>query len=121
LKKKYQQKKEFRLIVCDKRVALISQQKCYSKLKIKFEEEEVLKIVDFWNAMAGKSPYNDVVLDVYFNENNEPRLIECNPGGAWNASGSALFEWKEDFSKIEVNRRPRYAPKYSKQTLDIIH
>ncbi len=48
-------------------------------------------------------PYRYVVLDAFVDDaNNTAHLIECNPWGAWNASGSSLFQLARDFPSSSI-------------------
>jgi hypothetical protein len=54
------------------------------------------------------SPFKSMVLDVWFDEEQDRAfLIECNPWGAWGASGSSLFHWLEDRDKLEGVTTPQ--------------
>lgn len=101
----WDRKREFRVFIYKQQVTAISQytyDKCilsgkssaFAKeigLKIKtYLEKEVLPIVC---AAIGT---NNVVCDIYVNEDSSLRIIEFNSFGYWLAAGSALFNWLTD-------------------------
>jgi hypothetical protein len=109
--KKIDPKYEFRIFICNKKVVAISQQNLYDQYH--YTVDEITNIIHLIkNAdLIHYLPYQEVVCDIFI-ENNNCHLIECNPYGAYSASGSSLFCWikdknlllgKEDFIEFRFN------------------
>jgi hypothetical protein len=92
---------EFRVFVHKHRVVAISQQSWSRQLTLPAPIDTIARsIVSLYDSqLSERLRYTSVVLDVFFDSSlGCARLIECNPWGAWNASGSALFSWIDDFA-----------------------
>ena len=105
----WDRQREFRVFVYKQRVTAISQY-TYDKsmlsgkstamakelgLKIKtYLENDVLPLV------CSKIGTNNVVCDMYVNDNGSLRIIEFNSFGYWLAAGSALFNWLKDKEQL---------------------
>lgn len=91
---------EYRVIVTGGKVVAISQQKFYNGEQLAHTDHErvVSNIVRWWDQEKHSFGYktSDVVADVYVDGDLNVHLIECNPGGPWTHTGSALFHWIED-------------------------
>ena len=99
--------KEFRVIVLNGRIAGISQQLWHKALDWTPDATTFEAIEYLWTQeLAPKFHYGDVVLDVYIDSFNKAKLIECNPGGVWCASGSALFSWVTDLDLLNSDTIP---------------
>lgn len=91
---------EFRVFVYRNKVTAISQQSWSRQLEFATPVPVMAAaIVDLYTkSLTSRLPYHSAVLDVYFDaDKGKATLIECNPWGAWNSSGSSLFRWIEDF------------------------
>lgn len=92
----FDEDREFRVIILNKKVKGISQQKWFKKLNHTNQELEKigLAIVNFFtiNGFYCKDITVDLIVDKDYNVN----LIECNPGGLYSSSGSSLFHWIDD-------------------------
>lgn len=89
--------REFRVIILNRKIAGISQQSWYKSLDWTPDEATFKAIQKLWeDELNAKLYHADVVLDVYIDNLGVARLIECNPGGVWCSSGSALFSWVTD-------------------------
>ena len=98
-----QPENEYRVIVENKKILAISQQKWYTYVGLNTEmvTQDANKIYNWYMENKHRIPYEAVVLDVYVT--NEAHLIECNPGYSWGSSGSALFHWENDKDKLYAN------------------
>lgn len=60
----------------------------------KYLEEEILPKV------CEKIGTDNVVCDIYVNKDMSLRIVEFNSFGYWQAAGSALYHWLDDFDKL---------------------
>lgn len=98
---------EFRVIVNNKRITGISQQQCYKYVNLTKEKmtEYTKSIIDRFNEIKHKFPYNSCVMDMWIDKNKIAHIIEMNPGECWGNSGSGLFHWITDFEKLYSNNK----------------
>ncbi len=91
---------EFRVIIENKRILGISQQRIYQNVDLTTELciRAGNSIQKWYNNIKDSIPFDSVVLDLFvdFEDSNTVNLIECNPGYCWGSSGSALFNWIYD-------------------------
>jgi hypothetical protein len=93
---------EFRVFIYRKNLVAISQQHWYDRKY--FSDDHCNKIAqaihEFSTKLTQCVPFSSVVLDVWVDSNYTAHLIECNPFGAFHASGSSLFHWVNDYSLL---------------------
>lgn len=99
---------EFRLFVHNKKLTAVSQQHCYDVFP--YSDSELKNICTALEKMDETKwdfiRYNSFVADVWYNKKeNTVKLIECNPFGAFSSSGSALFDWIDDFDLLHGNKQ----------------
>lgn len=111
---------EFRVIVIDRKIVAISQQRWYEILwpkicaSMEMELNQCLpkiseSIINLYDKIKNKLDYNSVVLDIYFDfKTHQTHLIECNPGDIWSASGSSLFHWIKDINIFKSDHQNIY-------------
>jgi hypothetical protein len=91
---------EYRVFIYKNKVVAISQQQWFSsKYFSEYHCNQVAQsIQSYYNdKLKARLPYPSVVLDVWVDSNYQTHLIECNPWGCYNASGSSLFHWIKDY------------------------
>ena len=90
---------EFRIFYYQGKVTAISQQKWYQVLQ--FDDVKQICETLIKTVQSSKIPYSCAVIDMFYdNSTSNAHIIEFNPWGAWNASGSALFHWIQDYSVL---------------------
>ena len=104
--------KEFRVFIKDYNIMAISQQYIYEPNKwfqnksIPFMTEKMNKIINYFDKNIKNKLMNisisDTSLDIAF-VNDKLYMIELNPFGKEYSSGSALFNWIDDYNKLYTN------------------
>lgn len=96
-------KTEFRVFVYKKRVTCVSQQHWFRNVGLTDATmtAATLNINDWFEASFKLTlPFTDSILDVWIDSGGMVHLIEINPFGAWASSGSSLFHWVQDYTKL---------------------
>jgi hypothetical protein len=104
--------KEFRVFIKDYKIMAISQQYIYEPNKwfqhksIPFMTEQMNKIIKYFDQNIKNKlmdiSISDTSLDIAF-VNDNLYMIELNPFGKEYSSGSALFNWIDDYDKLYTN------------------
>jgi len=104
--------KEFRVFVYKNQITAISQQHLYesNKLLLELEEDERKDLISTWIDIITNyfnvyvkheiSFLSNYVYDFAILEDDKPYFIEINPFGKEYSSGSSLFHWLTDESKL---------------------
>lgn len=94
--------REFRVFVCNKRVTAISQYDSYNNHGWEQDKDMIHDIVYKTISLYDNTNYfyDNCVMDIYVNVQNDVELIEFNSFGMEMASGSALFEWVKDRNQL---------------------
>lgn len=94
---------EYRLFVNDLKLRAISQ----NDNSIEKEDKSIVynEIVDFYKTMKSKLPYLHTIIDI-IKYNGEWIVLELNPFGAENYSGSGLFNWLYDYNILYFSETP---------------
>jgi hypothetical protein len=90
---------EFRVFIKTHKVIGISQQFIYESIPFSYENvySDMSKdIQQLWDNIKNRLEYKDAILDVWFDYDMKPQLIEINPHGPWTGAGSSLFHWIDD-------------------------
>ena len=105
----WDQNKELRVFVCNKKVSCITQYNVYKVAYFnKFTDEQltelcekIIKYVeqDLMHNVCDKINITNFTADVYIGD-SEIKLIEFNSFGYWLAAGSGLFNWITDKDKL---------------------
>ncbi|AZL89824.1 division cycle 123 protein [Megavirus baoshan] len=106
---KWDSNRELRCFVRKKKLTAISQY-CWTTCEFfcDFSHQELVNLATIINHYIGqkidiisaKINTEDVVFDIYLDQDNNLRIIELNSFGYWLASGSALFHWIKDYDKL---------------------
>jgi len=101
--------KELRIFIYNQQITAISQ---YNPYDISFFSDKtdsyLVNLTEIINrylkniipAVCSAIGTNNLVCDLYLDQNNEFRIIEFNSFGYWLASGSVLFRWLDDKNKL---------------------
>ncbi|XWV26421.1 cell division cycle 123 protein [Tupanvirus soda lake] len=102
--------REFRVFVYRRRVTAISQYNIMIKSMLAGKSNVVAKNLantiqkylesGILDKICSNIGTDNVVCDIYINEDTTCKIIEFNSFGYWLASGSALFHWLDDKKKI---------------------
>lgn len=107
--------REFRVIVHERRVVAVSQQKWFLKAcpALASEPETFLAaILDACDGICEALPYPHAVMDMWVDECFVAHLIEVNPGEGWASSGSSLFHWLRDADVLQGKRFEEEGPHF---------
>jgi hypothetical protein len=90
---------EFRVFVHRRKLVAFSQQQWYDKKSYNddFIDKAAHAIAALCEQVSECMPFGSAVLDVWVDTSYLAHLIECNPFGASQASGSSLFHWVNDY------------------------
>lgn len=94
--------REFRCFVRSRKLTAITQYHCYGAFEWLQEEEVILQVRDsisqfyFEILQDTISKLSDYVFDVHIDSNHVVHLIELNPFGSHQSSGSGLYHWIRD-------------------------
>jgi hypothetical protein len=103
--------KEFRIFVYNNNITAVSAQYLYNinKWLNTLSDEQIKKVISdiilyFNEHIKDKMTFmKDYVMDLVLLENNKPYFIEPNSFGKYYASGSSLFHWINDETKLYDN------------------
>eukprot|EP01130_Rhizamoeba_saxonica_P015102 TRINITY_DN6715_c0_g1_i1.p1 TRINITY_DN6715_c0_g1~~TRINITY_DN6715_c0_g1_i1.p1 ORF type:complete len:451 (-),score=69.09 TRINITY_DN6715_c0_g1_i1:17-1339(-) len=98
---------EFRCYVKDRKLIAISQYHCYCKFEALQDIEHVFKIrqsiMDIHERTKDVFQVPSYVVDIVVLDDYSAQIIELNPYGAHMSSGSALYNWNEDYELLNGN------------------
>ena len=104
---KLRQDYEFRCYVHNRKVTAISQYNCYCYFESLQDEEHAKRIrssiTSFIDKVSGCIRTPSFVIDIGVLEDYSCQVIELNPFGAYMSSGSALFNWLDDYDLLHGN------------------
>eukprot|EP01129_Flabellula_baltica_P002464 TRINITY_DN12279_c0_g1_i1.p1 TRINITY_DN12279_c0_g1~~TRINITY_DN12279_c0_g1_i1.p1 ORF type:complete len:428 (-),score=82.04 TRINITY_DN12279_c0_g1_i1:43-1326(-) len=98
---------EFRCYVLNKQMTSISQYHCFSRFESLQNREHVKLIkeavISFHNEIRDVIPVPSYVIDIAVFSDYSCQVIELNPFGAHQSSGSALYNWIDDYDTMYGN------------------
>lgn len=107
---KWDSERELRVFIYNGKVTAISQYSCYHVVDIFANMKDnglttiTNNITNIINILLPQLILsfntNSFVCDVYVNHDSSIKIIEFNSFGYWLASGSGLFDWKNDYEKL---------------------
>lgn len=108
--KGWDMRREFRVFIRKGRVTGISQYDPYNKCFLSGQSHNTIQITalnivtwlecEILPKVLPAVGTNDVTADVYVGDGAQPRIVEFNTFGYWQAAGSALFHWLKDRKKL---------------------